>query len=165
MEKKIDKFKDFKIGLCWQGNPNYGRDFMRSISLKNFEKLFLIPNLNVINFTKGFGSEQIKNFKYSNKIIDFSNELDNGKNSFEDTISILPEIDLLISTDTSIVHVASTMNIKTWLLLDYSADWRWHIQSEKFNWYDSLKIFRQKNINSWADVIDQIISKIKNYSS
>jgi len=163
-KKKIDKFKDFKIGLCWQGNPNYGRDFMRSISLKNFEKLFLIPNLNVINFTKGFGSEQIKNFKYSNKIIDFSNELDNGKNSFEDTISILPQIDLLISTDTSIVHVASTMNIKTWLLLDYSADWRWHIQSEKFNWYDSLKIFRQKNINSWADVIDQIISKIKNYS-
>ena len=70
---------------------------------------------------------------------------------------------MLISTDTSIVHVASTMNIKTWLLLDYSGDWRWHIQSEKFNWYDSLEIFRQKNINSWADVIDQIISKIKKW--
>tara|TARA_Y100000590_G_C15292670_1_gene853169 strand:- start:117 stop:704 length:588 start_codon:yes stop_codon:yes gene_type:complete len=162
-KKKINSIKGHKIGLCWQGDPNYGRDFMRSVPLKNFEKLFLIPDLNFINFTKGFGSEQIINFKYKDKIYDYSNEFDNGDNSFEDTIAILENIDLLITIDTAVAHVASTMNVKTWLLLDYSADWRWHVQKKKFNWYDNQKFFRQKKIYSWNDVMEQIVSKLKNY--
>ena len=55
------------------------------------------------------------------------------------------------------------MNVKTWLLLDYSADWRWHVQKKKFNWYDNQKFFRQKKIYSWNDVMEQIVSKLKNY--
>ena len=162
-KQKINSIKGYKIGICWQGDPNYGRDFMRSIPLKNFEKLFLIPDLKFINFTKGFGSEQIINFKYKDKIYDYSNEFDNGDNSFEDTIAILENIDLLITIDTAVAHIASTMNVKTWLLLDYSADWRWHVQKKKFNWYDNQKFFRQKKIYSWNDVMDQIVSKLKNY--
>ena len=161
-KKKIDNLSGYKIGLCWQGDPNYGRDFMRSIPLKNFEKLFLIPNLNFINFTKGFGSEQIINFKFKDKIYDFSNEFDNGNNSFEDTIAILENIDLLITADTAVSHIASTMNVKTWLLLDYSTDWRWHVQIENFTWYDNIEFFKQKKIHSWDDVINEIFLKLEN---
>ena len=159
---KIEKLKGYKVGLCWQGDPGYGRDFMRSIPLHNFEKLFLIPNLNFINLTKGIGNEQIKNFKFKNKLLDFSKEIDNGENSFEDTIAILENIDLLITSDTAIVHVASTMNKKTWLLLDSSADWRWHLETEKFRWYDYQKSFRQKKINSWDNVINEVAKNLKN---
>ena len=135
---------------------------MRSIPLKKFEKLFLIPNLNFINFTKGAGQEQLKDFKFKEKIYDFSNELDNGNNSFEDSIALLKNIDLLITADTAVGHVASTMDIKTWLLLDYSADWRWHAQMNNFCWYNNLKFFRQKKFNVWDDIIDDIAIKLEN---
>ncbi|MDA9709414.1 hypothetical protein N9U19_00445 [Candidatus Pelagibacter sp.] len=160
--KKLNHITGYKIGLCWQGDPNYGRDFMRSIPLKKFEKLFLIPNLNFINFTKGAGQEQLKDFKFKEKIYDFSNELDNGNNSFEDSIALLKNIDLLITADTAVGHVASTMDIKTWLLLDYSADWRWHAQMNNFCWYNNLKFFRQKKFNVWDDIIDDIAIKLEN---
>ena len=161
-KKKIDKLNGFKIGLCWQGSQNYGRDFMRSLPLLKFEKLFLIPGLVFINLNKGFGNNQINNFKYKNKLYDFTSEIDTKSNSFEDTISILKNIDLLITTDTAVGHVASTMDKKTWLLLDSSADWRWHVETKKFRWYDNLQFFKQKKIHSWDAVIDQIEFKLKN---
>ena len=161
-KEKINNIKGYKIGLCWQGDPNYGRDFMRSIPLKNFEKLFYIPNLSFINFTKETGLNQIKDFKFKNKIYDFSSQLDNGENSFEDSIALLKNIDLLITADTAVGHVASTMNVNTWLLLDYSADWRWHVQINNFYWYNNLKFFRQKKINVWDDVITEMAEKLEN---
>ena len=161
-KEKINNIKGYKIGLCWQGDPNYGRDFMRSIPLKNFEKLFYIPNLSFINFTKETGLNQLKDFKFKNKIYDFSSQLDNGENSFEDSIALLKNIDLLITADTAVGHVASTMNVNTWLLLDYSADWRWHVQINNFYWYNNLKFFRQKKINVWDDVITEMAEKLEN---
>tara|TARA_B100001121_G_scaffold81740_2_gene72462 strand:+ start:485 stop:1765 length:1281 start_codon:yes stop_codon:yes gene_type:complete len=162
-KKEIGLTDNYNIGLCWQGDPAYGRDFMRSIPLKKFEKLFLVPNLNFINLTKGIGNEQIKNFKFKDKIKDFSSKIDNGDNSFEDTIAILENINLLITSDTALAHVASTMNVKTWLLLDYSADWRWHLETKKFKWYDSQIIFRQTKIFSWDEVINQVLLRLEKY--
>tara|TARA_Y100001970_G_scaffold110364_1_gene137832 strand:- start:2522 stop:3892 length:1371 start_codon:yes stop_codon:yes gene_type:complete len=158
--KKLKFLKGKKVGLVWQGSPTYGKDFMRSIPLENFKKLFVNPDINFISLQKGPGEEQIKNFKIKNKLYDFSQELDNGLNSFEDTIAILKNIDLLITVDTSLAHIASTMNIKTWLLLDYSPDWRWHLQTESFNWYDNLEIYKQNKIFSWTEVVDQIADKL-----
>tara|TARA_Y100001970_G_C14188407_1_gene833935 strand:- start:118 stop:1398 length:1281 start_codon:yes stop_codon:yes gene_type:complete len=162
-KEKLNHIKGNKIGLCWQGDPNYGRDFMRSIPLKKFEKLFLIPNLNFINFTKGAGQDQLKDFKFKDKIYDYSHELDNGANSFEDSIALLKNIDLLITVDTAVGHIASTMDVSTWLLLDSSADWRWHAQTNNFSWYNNLKFFKQKKINVWDDVIGEIETKLENF--
>jgi len=54
------------------------------------------------------------------------------------------------------------MNVKTWLLLDYSTDWRWHVQIENFTWYDNIEFFKQKKIHSWDDVINEIFLKLEN---
>jgi len=159
--KKLNFLKGKKVGLVWQGNPTYGKDFMRSISLQNFEKIFDNSDINFISLQKGVGEEQIKKFKTRNKLYEFSDELDVGFNAFEDTIAILSNIDLLVTVDTSLAHIASTMNIKTWLLLDYSPDWRWHFQKNSFNWYDTLEIFKQTKIFSWKEVIDQIDNRLK----
>ena len=69
---------------------------------------------------------------------------------------------MLITADTAVGHVASTMNVNTWLLLDYSADWRWHVQINNFYWYNNLKFFRQKKINVWDDVITEMAEKLEN---
>jgi tetratricopeptide (TPR) repeat protein len=143
-KKKFDKFKGKKIGISWQGDKYYIRDSMRSINLQTFEPLFKNTNLNFINLQSGFGIEQIKEFKFSNKLINFQDEIDESENAFEDTISILKNLDLLITVDTALSHLAGTMEIDTWLLQHYNPEWRWQLQSNKFAWYPKHKFFKQK---------------------
>ena len=83
---KLNSIKGLKVGINWQGDKDYKGDRLRSIPLNFFDKLFTIEKVNFINLQKGPGVEQIKNFKYKDKLYDFSSEVDNGKNAFEDTI-------------------------------------------------------------------------------
>ena len=93
---------------------------------------------------------------------DFSNEnLDSaGNNIFEDTIGILQNIDLVITIDSSIAHLSGTLGKKTWMLLQYNPDWRWSVQSEKFSWYDSLKIYKSKEIIKWGSILNLLKSDL-----
>ena len=131
---------------------------MRSIPLIKFKKLFELETLNFFSLLKGYGEDQIKELQLNNRLINYSNEIDNGKNSFEDTIAILKNLDLVISCDTSLNHIASTMEIKTLLLLNHSPDWRWHINNK---WYKNLKIFKQKESNNWEHVINDVRDEIE----
>ena len=162
-KNRLNKIKGFKVGINWQGRKDYPDDHLRSIPLKYFEKLFANEKINFISLQKGFGTEQIKNFKYKDKLHDFSSEIDNGKYIFEDTIGILRNIDLVITSDTSIVHLSATLGIKTWLLLHFSPDWRWSMQSKDFSWYENLKIYKQKEVNKWDSVFNIVKKDLVEY--
>ena len=161
-KNKIDKIRGFKIGICWQGRKTHPSDHLRSIPLNYFEKLFDIEGVQFISLQQGFGTEQINNFKYKDRLYDFSNEnLDSaGNNIFEDTIGILQNIDLVITIDSSIAHLSGTLGKKTWMLLQYNPDWRWSVQSEKFSWYDSLKIYKSKEIIKWDSILNLLKSDL-----
>jgi len=156
-KERLNEIKGFKVGINWQGNKAYKSDHLRSIPLNYFNDLFNIEKINFISLQKGFGVEQIKNFKHKDKLYDFSKEVDNGENIFEDTIGILQNIDLVISIDSSLVHLSSTLGIKTFALLHFCPDWRWNLITKEFSWYDNLKIYRQEEINKW----DSIFSLLK----
>ncbi len=70
-------------------------------------------------------------------------------------------LDLVVSTDTSIIHLAGIMNIKSFLLLNFNSDWRWFDDIQTTHWYPSIKIFKQNKLGSWDDVIDKVIYEIK----
>ena len=133
-KEKLSSIDGFKVGINWQGNKNYGVDHLRSVPLNSFEELF----------------------KINDKIHDFSLEVDNGQNIFEDTIGILHNIDLLITIDSSLAHLSATMGCNTWLMLHLRPDWRWNLISKEFSWYKNVKIFRQKGINKWDVVLKNI---------
>ncbi len=156
-KKKLNKIKGFKVGINWQGKKTYGVDHLRSIPLNYFQDLFNIKEINFISLQKGYGSEQIKNFKYKDKLYDFSKEIDNGENAFEDTIGIIKNLDLVITSDTALPHLSSTLGINTWLLLNFVPDWRWNLMTKEFSWYDNLKIYKQEEVNKW----DSIFSLLK----
>ena len=156
-KEKLNQIKGFKVGINWQGTKTYEVDHLRSIPLNYFKDLFNIKNINFISLQKGFGLEQIKNFQHKDKLYDFSKEVDNGENIFEDTIGILQNIDLVISIDSSLVHLSSTLGIKTFALLHFCPDWRWNLMTNKFSWYNNLKIYRQEEVNKW----DSIFSLLK----
>ena len=155
-KKKLSKFEKPIVALNWQGDPNFLFDDTRSIKLSFFEKLIQIKKYNFISIQKNFGSEQIKINKYSNRIEDFTQEIDQNNKTFEDTISILNNIDMLITSDTAVAHLAGTMQIKTYLLLSYNPEWRWHIENKLKCFYPNINIIQQEKINDWPGVFKKL---------
>ncbi len=83
-------------------------------------------------------------------------------NNFSDTAAIVENMDLIISIDTSLIHLAGALGKKSFLMLSYSADWRWLLDRNSSPWYDSVKIFRQKLIGDWNFVINEIQLEFNN---
>jgi len=161
-KKKLGKINGIKVGINWQGNSSYFGDRLRSIPLSFFETLFTVEKINFINLQKGIGAEQIKNFKYKDKLYDFSSEVDNGKNAFEDTIGILNNIDLVISSDTALPHLSGTLGIKTWVMVPFIPDWRYFLKTDYSPWYEHMKIYRNEKSNNWNKVFDKVKKNLIN---
>ena len=159
---KLNKLKKIKIGLAWQGNKNFLGDTKRSIPLIKLDKIILNNNFDVISLQKDFGLEQINN-NYKNKIYDFSSELDLNDDAFRDTISILKNVDFLITIESSIAQLAGTMGINTYLLLSYNPYWIWYSEQEKAKFYDTIKIYQQDKPGSWDNAINQLEKDLNKY--
>ena len=151
-ENKLKKFNKPIIALNWQGNKDFLFDYERSINLNQFKNILKIEKFKFISLQKNFGSEQISKYDLSSLIHDLSDKIDLNENAFEDTINILNNIDLLITTDTALAHLAGTMGIKTYLLLSYNPEWRWLIELKHKCFYPNLNIVQQKKFNDWDGV-------------
>ena len=101
-----------------------------------------------------------KNFdavkKFENYLTDLSDEIDNGNKSFEDTIGILKNVECLITSDTSIAHLAGTLNVKTYLLLSFNPEWRWFIEKKYKVFYPNIKIIQQNKPGDWVAVFEKV---------
>tara|TARA_Y100000588_G_C14181622_1_gene893932 strand:+ start:3 stop:1487 length:1485 start_codon:yes stop_codon:yes gene_type:complete len=163
--KKLSKLIYPKIGINWQGGTIFKRDKFRSIPLNYFEPLFNLKNLDFICLQKGYGIEQVKKFKYRKKLKFFNPtfNIDDEKNAFEDTIGILLNLDLIITSCTAIAHLASTLGVRTWILLDYTADWRWFLKKSNTPWYKNTKLYRQKTQGNWNQVFDEVKNDLKKW--
>ena len=152
-----DRFFDndsIKIGIKWQGNTMY--DWDRVIDVKEFIKLFQIPNTKFYSFQTFEGLEGINELKKYYDIVDIGSTL----NNFSDTAGAIENLDLVICNDTSLAHVAGAMNKPCWVLLPYLYNWRWHQDLTKCDWYDSVKLFRQDNPRDWDSVFESLYNEL-----
>ncbi len=140
---EIFKTNKKKIGLFRQGNRKIFKN--RSIDLKEFSRLFLLPDIKMYSF-------QIDKDSDNKNMVDLKKYI----KDYNDTAALLSNIDILITIDSSIAHMAGALGIKTFLLLPYTAEWRWFNDFETTPWYDSIKIFRQKETGNWAQVINRV---------
>ena len=154
---KINKSKP-NIGLAWQGDKiNNKNDYKRSISISLLEPIINLKKLNFISLQKNFDINEVELLHKDKNIVNFFDNID--KRPFEDTISIIKNLDIIITVDTAIAHVAATLGKETLILLPFVPDFRWGLNSENTKWYKSVKLFRRKKTDSWKDVI----LKIKKY--
>ena len=109
------------------------------------------------NLQVGKNSDDISK-NYRKKIINLSPKIRN----FSDTASIIKNLDLIISVDTASAHLAGALNKKVWIILSMESEWRWMLNKNLSPWYPSMKLFRQKNIGEWQDVINDVYSDLKN---
>ncbi len=154
--KKDFKFKSrrgkMKIGLVWSGSNTNENHENRRLDLRKFAPLINHSQIQVYSLQVGEDVEDIKKYGFEKEIIDLSKEL----KDFKITASAIKHLDLLISSDTSVAHLAGAMNHPCWILLQKIPDWRWMLDSEKSIWYPSLRLFRQNRKGQWDSVYKDV---------
>lgn len=156
-KKDNKKNKNLKIGLAWSGNENYNFDILRSLKLSDLKKILDLKDSNNINFyclQKDIRKIDLDYFNKSN--IDYLGDL-----KFADLAKEIIKMDLVLSCDTSILHLSSSLGVKTYGLFSFVPDWRWTNNKIKTNWYNSLEILRLEKDQSWEDLSEIIVDKIK----
>ena len=152
--------KKLRIGISWQGNPDHQADMFRSIPLQQFECLAQVEGVTLVSLQQGFGSEQLKTWT-SSPIITLGDQVDKSSGAFVDTAAIMQELDLVITSDTAIAHVAGAVGVPTWVALNSMPDWRWLLDREDTPWYPSVRLFRQKKIADWSTVFAEMAQELK----
>ena len=144
------------IGICWSASITGESYDGKVFDLEYFEPFLNNPKITVYSLQVGDGSEDIKRLGFQNKIIDLTDKL----TDFSKTASLMNELDLVISSDTSVAHLAGALNKPVWIPLQKVPDWRWQNKGEISAWYPSAKLFRQKTARSWDSVFQSIYAKI-----
>ena len=149
------------IGINWQGNPKAEISHLkgRSIPLELFSILAENHNCKFLSLQKGFGSEQLETCSFKDSFVDCQDQV-NEIWEFLEIASIIANCDLVITSDTSVAHLAAGMGKPTWCLLHFVPDWRWGMHGETTFWYPSMKLFRQKQRNNWSEVMKRVSSKL-----
>jgi hypothetical protein len=145
-----------KIGIAWQGNPGHVRDRARSFRLERFEPLARRPGVRLYSLQKGHGSEQVAELEGRFPVIDLGPRLDD----LMDTAAAMMHLDLVISADTSVVHLAGALGVPVWVALPFETDWRWMSAREDCLWYPTMRLFRQPRWGDWDDVFARIAAAI-----
>jgi len=141
-----------RIGLAWGGNPTHHRDRLRSIPLEQFVPLMKVAGATFYSLQFGLGSEQVKLLPPDARLIDLGGEL----KDFADTAAVVSHLDLVISVDTSVAHLAGAMGKPVWILLNKGCDWRWLLEREDSPWYPTARLFRQTTAGGWQEVLHRV---------
>ena len=150
----------FKIGVVWQGNPDPEADRARSVPLAVFAPLAEIAGVRLISLQKGFGEEQLSNLPSSMRVERLSADFDAGADAFVDTAAMMTCLDLVVTCDTSIAHLAGALAVPVWVALKSDAEWRWLTGRADSPWYPTMRLFRQSRRGVWSDVFQAMAHEL-----
>ena len=141
-----------RVGIAWAGSPTNRNDRNRSIALDRFLSLLPAAGVEFVSLQKDMGATECELLGTSAQIIHVGDDLDD----FADTAAVISLLDLVISVDTSVAHLAGAMARPLWLLLPFAPDFRWMLDREDSPWYPSARLFRQAGIGDWDDVLARL---------
>ncbi len=146
-----------RIGLVWGGNPEMQRDRLRSVPLDALMPILKVPGITFYSLQVGAASAQVKNLPRDVRVIDLAPQL----KDFADTAAAVANLDLVISVETSVAHLAGAMGRPLWIMLNKGCDWRWFLEREDSPWYPTARLFRQSAIGEWKDVVSCIEGELR----
>lgn len=148
--KKLENIKGLKVGIAWTGNSTLGKHELRSIEAKLLSTID-IPNVNFFSLQKFSKNEMIELPSFNN----FYNFMEDCSD-FNETAGLISNLDIVISVDTVIAHLAASLGKKTWLLNRFGSEWRWLDAREDSPWYPTMKIFNQLKLKDWKTVLENV---------
>jgi Flp pilus assembly protein TadD len=148
-----------RVGLVWAGNPNNPLDRGRSINLREFGPLAEIPGANFWSLQLEEPAQQL--VPPGLRLIDWTDDL----HDFADTAALIANLDLVITVETAVAHLAGAMGKRVWVLLRRVPPWRWLMDREDSPWYPTMRLFRQKTRGDWASVIQSVAEALRNWGN
>jgi tetratricopeptide (TPR) repeat protein len=146
--------RNLKVGIAWQGSPKHPHDRKRSIPLRSFAPLAQVPGVRLISLQVGPGTEQLRDLAGTFALVDLGSRFDTT--SIMDAAAAVATLDLIITVDSAIAHLAGALAVPVWVLLPYVPDWRWLLGREDSPWYPSMRLFRQNEPGSWEVVFGRV---------
>jgi len=148
-----------KVGIAWQGSATYSGDRFRSVPLLNFAPLAR-PNVELISLQCGYGAEQIETIAGKFAVRDLGKDFDHQHGAFMDTAAVIRNLDLVVTSDTAVAHLAGALGVTVWVALQLSADWRWLRQRDDSPWYPTMTLFRQATFDDWQPVFSRMAAAL-----
>jgi len=147
-----------KIGVVWQGNPKHRTDRMRSFRLDQLEPLARVPGVRLISLQREHGLDQLRALDGRFSVTTLTNESAGVEDDrdFLDTAAIISQLDLVVSPDSAVAHLAGSLGTPVWVALASVAEWRWMIDREDSPWYPSMRLFRQRTAGDWPGVFERM---------
>jgi hypothetical protein len=155
----VGELPGFKVGIAWQGNPEFRADRFRSIALSRFAALAEVPGVTLVSLQKGPGEDQIEPNRDRLPLHVFA-DLDRD-GAFLDTAAVIGHLDLVIAADTAVGHLAGALGRPVWVLLSTGCDWRWLENRADSPWYPTMRLFRQKVPGDWMAVFQEVAAELK----
>jgi hypothetical protein len=149
-----------RVGLVWAGSSAHKEDRFRSVQPDEFRPLLHIPGIQFYSLQLARPREEAKRLIEAG-LRDFTEHI----TDFADTAAFLAELDLIVSVDTAVAHLAGAMGRPVWLLAPFQADWRWGPSGESTRWYPSVRLFRQPAIGDWGTVVRSIAKRLATLAS
>ncbi|MBV9045857.1 MAG: tetratricopeptide repeat protein [Alphaproteobacteria bacterium] len=149
----------FKVGLCWQGNPSASIDVGRSIPLAQFTPMAKIDGIRLISLQKLHGLEQIE--RAALPLEQPNHDFDGGPDAFVDTAAMMMHLDLVVTSDTAIAHLAGALGRPVFTVLKDVPDWRWLLEREDTPWYPTMRLFRQTRAGDWSGPIREVAAAVE----
>jgi len=149
-----------KLGVFWQGNPAGKADLGRSPPLAAFAPLAAIPDVALISLQKFHGLDQLAALPASMQVATPGPDVDAGADAFVDTAAIMASLDLIVTSDSSVAHLAGALGRPVWLALKSVPDWRWLLDRQDCPWYPTMRLYRQRTPGDWNDVFARMAADL-----
>jgi hypothetical protein len=159
--KPVSPSRALHVGLVWQGNTAHKGDRFRSIPLSMFDPVAKVAGVKLVSLQKGYGSEQVEQNRDRFELIEWSDPTDVTAEALVDTAAVMKNLDLVIAVDTSLAHLAGALGVKVWVAMPLASDWRWLTGREDTPWYPTMRLFRQKKLGEWGEVIERMAGALE----
>jgi tetratricopeptide (TPR) repeat protein len=163
-KEKLAALPGFRVGLNWHGNPEAEKHSAlqaRSFPLSAAAAVAELPGISLVSLQKGAGAGQLAQVEFGGSIAQLTDPNRLGPDELADeTAAILKGLDLVITADTALAHLAGALGIPVWVVLQSVPDWRWFIGREDSPWYPTMRLFRQRSRGDWREVLDRVAAEL-----
>jgi len=148
-----------KVGIAWHGSSHSRSDHARAAPLSAFAPLGAVAGVRLFSLQKNFGADQLRDAPM--RVLSLGDDFDAGPNAFVDTAAVIENLDLVVTIDTSIAHLAGALGKPVWIAIKHAPEWRWQLEREDSPWYRSARLFRQARRGDWSDVFARMARELE----
>jgi tetratricopeptide (TPR) repeat protein len=157
--ERLRPFSGFRVGLVWKGNPAHTGDMRRSVALARLASLPWPEEVHLFGLQVGPDREQLASLADQDRVIDLAARFDPA--SFADAAAAVSNLDLVLTVDTAVAHLAGALAMAVWVILPFAPDWRWLLEREDSPWYPTMRLFRQPRPGDWDTVFARVMDSLR----